>query len=121
VGTNSRNKGKAGARRARGGKAAGKAPPRSAAGRAGFGALRPWKLEDAKARFSEVVRRARAEGPQRVTYRGQDAVVVIAVDELARLLPAGRPRKPLVEFLQATALAEIDVGRAPDRGRDLDL
>ncbi|HEX9568729.1 MAG TPA: type II toxin-antitoxin system prevent-host-death family antitoxin [Rhodospirillales bacterium] len=121
MGTKTGNKGKAGARRPRVGKAARKAPPRLATGRARFGALRPWKLEDAKARFSEVVRRARAEGPQRVTYRGEDAVVVIAVDELARLLPAGRPRKPLVDFLQATALNEIDVGRAPDRGRDLDL
>ncbi|MBI2584919.1 MAG: type II toxin-antitoxin system Phd/YefM family antitoxin [Rhodospirillales bacterium] len=121
MGAKTGNKGKAGARRPRGGKAARKAPPRLSAGCAGFGALRPWKLEDAKARFSEVVRRARAEGPQRVTYRGEDAVVVIAVDELARLLPAGRPRKPLVDFLQATALGEIDVGRAPDRGRDLDL
>jgi len=41
-----------------------------------------WKLEDAKARFSEVVRRARTEGPQHVTVRGQEAVVVIAVEEL---------------------------------------
>ena len=46
-----------------------------------------WKLEDAKARFSEVVRRAQSEGPQRVTLRGREAVVVISVDELDRLLP----------------------------------
>ena len=44
-----------------------------------------WKLQDAKARFSELVRRARTEGPQRVTIRGHDAVVVIAADELERL------------------------------------
>ena len=37
-----------------------------------------WKLEDAKARFSEVVRRARNEGPQHVTVRGKDSVVVIS-------------------------------------------
>jgi len=43
-----------------------------------------WKLEDAKARFSEVVRHAREDGPQRVTVRGQDAVVVMR-------RPAGRP------------------------------
>lgn len=81
--------------------------------------LRAWKLEDAKARFSEVVRRAREEGPQRVTYRGEDAVVVIAVEELRRLLPAERPERPLVDFLQGTALAEIDIRREPDRGRDI--
>lgn len=90
-------------------------------GRRAIGRLRVWKLEDAKARFSEVVRRARKEGPQRVTYRGQDAVVVIAVEELTRLLPRRRTAQPLLEFLQGTALGEIDVGREPDRGRDVTL
>lgn len=82
---------------------------------AGFPA---WKLEDAKAKFSEVVRRARRQGPQRVTYRGKDAVVVIAVDDLKALLPAERPERSLVRFLRSTALAEIDVRRQPDRGRE---
>ncbi len=36
-----------------------------------------WKLQDAKARFSEVVRRARAGDPQQVTVHGKDAVVVV--------------------------------------------
>jgi len=39
---------------------------------------RVWKLEDAKARFSEVVQLALSEGPQRVTRRGRPAVLVIA-------------------------------------------
>ena len=57
------------------------APPRGP----GFYA---WKLEDAKARFSEVVRLAREQGPQRVTVRGQDAVVVVSAADYARLAPA---------------------------------
>lgn len=36
-----------------------------------------WKLQDAKARFSEVVRRARAGKPQHVTVHGKEAVVVV--------------------------------------------
>jgi antitoxin Phd len=36
-----------------------------------------WKLQDAKARFSEVVRRARAGKPQQVTIHGREAVVVV--------------------------------------------
>lgn len=40
-----------------------------------------WKLHDAKARFSEVVRRARADGPQRVTIHGKDAVVIVAAED----------------------------------------
>ena len=35
-----------------------------------------WKLQDAKARFSEVVRRARAGEPQEVTVRGENPVVI---------------------------------------------
>jgi antitoxin Phd len=47
-----------------------------------------WKLEDAKARFSELVRQARERGPQRVTVRGKEAVVVLAAEDYARLAPA---------------------------------
>ena len=47
-----------------------------------------WRLEEAKARFSELVRLARASGPQHVTVRGQEAVVVLSAEEYARLAPA---------------------------------
>ena len=80
-----------------------------------------WKLEDAKARFSEVVRRARTEGPQHVTVRGQEAVVVIAVEELRRLLPAVAPGPPLVAFLQSLDLSSVDLDRERDLGRDVAL
>jgi prevent-host-death family protein len=46
-----------------------------------------WKLEDAKARLSEVVRLAQEQNPQRITVRGKDAVVVISAEEFAKLLP----------------------------------
>jgi prevent-host-death family protein len=48
----------------------------------------PWRLEQAKARFSELVRLARKAGPQRVTLHGQDAVVVLSAEDFARLSPA---------------------------------
>jgi prevent-host-death family protein len=47
-----------------------------------------WKLEDAKARFSEVVRLAEAGNPQHVTVRGRAAVVILAAADYARLAPA---------------------------------
>jgi prevent-host-death family protein len=47
-----------------------------------------WRLEEAKARFSELVRLARDRGPQRVTVRGQDAVVILSAVEYSRLAPA---------------------------------
>lgn len=42
-----------------------------------------WSLAEAKAKFSEVVERARHEGPQRVTKNGRDAVVVVSAEEWA--------------------------------------
>lgn len=87
----------------------------------GIAAYPAWKLEDAKAQFSEVVRMARSTGPQRVTRRGQDAVVVVSAEEFETLLAGAHPRASLTEFLRATALSEIQVEREVDRGRDLDL
>jgi antitoxin Phd len=83
--------------------------------------LPAWKLEEAKARFSEVVRRARSEGPQRVTCRGQDSVVIIATEDLARLLSPPRTGADLIRFLQATGLGDLEIEREEDRGRDIEL
>jgi antitoxin Phd len=80
-----------------------------------------WKLEDAKARFSEVVRLARTEGPQRVTVRGKDAVVVVAVETLEKLLPPEKPRQNLVAFLQGLGIGDLDLTREYDTGRDITL
>lgn len=79
-----------------------------------------WKLEDAKARFSEMVRQAREDGPQRVTVRGQDAVVVMSVEEFERLVPQ-KPRVPFVQFMEGLHLGGLDLEREMDRGRDAEL
>ena len=89
--------------------------------RHGIDAFPAWKLEDAKARFSEVVRLARTRGPPRVTRRGSDAVVVVSAEDFETLLAGARPRASLAEFLRATALSEIETEREADRGRDLSL
>ena len=80
-----------------------------------------WKLEDAKARFSEVVRLARDVSPQRVTVRGRPAVVVIAADEYDRLSPPAKPRS-LFDMLQGlTELGELEIERDRDTGRDIEF
>jgi prevent-host-death family protein len=66
---------------------------------------RTWKLEDAKARFSELVRLARSVGPQRVTVRGQDAVVVVSAESFAALMP-GRRQPSLYALLSTSPLRE---------------
>lgn len=80
-----------------------------------------WKLQDAKARFSELVRRAQAEGPQRVTVRGHDAVVVIAADELERLLLPASNTVPFVTFMETLSVDGLDLSRDRDFGRDVDF
>jgi prevent-host-death family protein len=73
-----------------------------------------WLLQDAKARFSELVRRARSDGPQLVTVRGREEVVVVAADEFRRL-QGGRTGAALVAAMQASPYREIEL--APSRGR----
>ncbi|MGE0253798.1 MAG: type II toxin-antitoxin system prevent-host-death family antitoxin [Alphaproteobacteria bacterium] len=87
----------------------------------GNDALPAWKLEDAKAQFSEVVRRAREAGPQLVTVRGQQAVVIVAAEEYSAMSIEQHDRADLVDFLQGLALADLDIEREPDRGRDIEL
>lgn len=80
-----------------------------------------WKLEDAKAKFSELVRRANSEGPQTVTVRGREAVVVVSAEQYGRLQPPPADRLPLVEFLQSLDLGGLDLTRERDLGRDISL
>src|SRR5258708_38178670 len=67
-----------------------------------------WLLQDAKARFSELVRRVRSEGPQRVTVHGRDEVVVISAEEFRRLKgdPTGAA---LIAAMQASPPRGIDI------------
>lgn len=75
---------------------------------------RQWSLHDAKARFSELVRCVRAEGPQHVTVHGRDEVVVIAAEEFRRL-KGNRTGKALVTAMQASPHREIEL--EPRRSR----
>jgi prevent-host-death family protein len=67
-----------------------------------------WPLQDAKARFSELVRRARSEGPQHVTVHGREEVVVISSDEFQRL-NGRRTGQALIDALKNSPYPEIDL------------
>jgi antitoxin Phd len=71
-----------------------------------------WQLQEAKARLSEVVRRAGTDGPQTITYRGKDSVVVVAAGEYERLV--GR-KKSFVDFLLSIPKLDEDALRAINR------
>jgi prevent-host-death family protein len=53
--------------------------------------MRSWPVQEAKAKFSELVETALAEGPQLVTKRGDEAVVVVPVETWKRLEARARP------------------------------
>src|SRR5260370_35323456 len=73
-----------------------------------------WLLQEAKARFSELVRRVRSEGPQRVTVHGRDEVVVLSAEDFKRL-NGGRTGAALVEAMQALPYPRVDFDADRDR------
>jgi len=81
-----------------------------------------WLLQDAKARFSELVRRVRSEGPQRVTVHGRDEVVVISAEEFRRL-KGDLTGEALIAAMQASPHRDIDIepNRAPMAVRGVSL
>jgi prevent-host-death family protein len=81
-----------------------------------------WVLQDAKARFSELVRLVRSEGPQHVTVHGRDEVVVIAVEEFRRL-KGSSTGQALIDALQASPHRHIEIApaRVPMPVREVSL
>jgi antitoxin Phd len=83
----------------------------------------PWQIQSAKARFSEVFRRARSEGPQRITRQGKEGVVMVAEEQFDRLVGKSHQPKNLVQFFRRSPFVgvELDLERDRDPGRDVDL
>jgi antitoxin Phd len=78
-----------------------------------------WQLQEAKQRFSELVRRAVVEGPQVVTKHGEETAVVVSIEEYRRLT---RDRPDFREFLlTAPDLDLLEIDRQGDRARTVEL
>ena len=82
-----------------------------------------WQLQIAKARFSEVFRRARSEGPQRITRQGKEGVIMIAEEHFDQLAGKSHQPKSLVQFFRESPMVgvDLDLERVRDPGRDIDL
>src|SRR5207237_5284667 len=90
--------------------------------KAAYRSLPAWKLQDAKAHFSRVVREALEHGPQRVTLHGRDAVVILSAEAYGRLAPvAAQPS--LHALLSRSPLRDLDFERESVRSpvRDVEL
>jgi antitoxin Phd len=82
-----------------------------------------WQVQSAKARFSEVFRRARTEGPQRITRQGKDGVVMLAEEQYDQLVGKSHQPRSLVQFFRESPLVgvELDLERSRDPERDIEL
>ncbi|MFA5083257.1 MAG: type II toxin-antitoxin system Phd/YefM family antitoxin [Hydrogenophilaceae bacterium] len=82
--------------------------------------MHSWQLQEAKARFSEVVKSAHSEGPQEITLRGQPAAVLLSIEDYARLT---RAKHGLVDFLRQSPLhgADLQIERDHSPAREIAL
>lgn len=75
--------------------------------------MKRWPVQDAKARFSEFLQASLTRGPQLVTMRGEEAAVLVPVEEWRRLNARARPGfKALLLENEARAALAI-----PKRGK----
>jgi prevent-host-death family protein len=75
--------------------------------------MKAWPVQDAKARFSELLETCLKDGPQLVTKRGEKAAVLVPMAQWERLAEAGKPT--LKDLLLADA-ARFDM-QIPPRGK----
>ena len=80
-----------------------------------------WQLHDAKARFSELFRRVRTEGPQRVVKQRGEAVVIVPAEDFDRASEPARQPNSLLEFFQSapTGGQALDLKRKRDKTRTI--
>ena len=79
-----------------------------------------WTVAEAKARFSELIDKARSDGPQTITRKGRTAVIVVAAEEWERKT---KRTGNLAEFFAASPLrgSKLKVERVKGGLRKLDL
>ena len=79
-----------------------------------------WQLQEAKSKFSDVVKRAQSEGPQGITLRGEPVAVLVSRADYARL---AQPKPGFVEFMRRSPMVgvELDTQRQVDLTREIAL
>ena len=86
-----------------------------------------WQIQDAKQRFSEMIRAVTRDGPQVITRHGEDVAVVVDIAEYRRLTGPGRDLAgillggPKLDDATAEVFADIEAERKADLGRTVDL
>ncbi len=82
--------------------------------------MKSWQLQEAKARFSKVVRDATLKGPQNITVRGEPVVMIISITEFDKLT---KKKPSFVQFMRQSPLVgtKIDWQRDTSTCREIEL
>ncbi|MFC1617099.1 type II toxin-antitoxin system Phd/YefM family antitoxin [Candidatus Margulisiibacteriota bacterium] len=82
--------------------------------------MHKWQIQEAKSKLSKVVNEAIAHGPQAITRRGQNTVIVISFEDYSKLI---KPRENIVDFFDKSPLKglELDLSRSQELPRDINL
>ena len=82
--------------------------------------MHAWTVAEAKAKLSELIDKAQAEGPQRITKHGRTTAVVVGAKEWQR---RAKRKGNLAQFLAASPLrgSRLQVGRLSMRLRKVEL
>jgi antitoxin Phd len=78
-----------------------------------------WQVQDAKSHFSEVIERARSEGPQTITRHGAERAVVLSIEEYRALSSAKPDFKAYL--LGGPKIDNFEIERDPDTGREIEV
>jgi antitoxin Phd len=78
-----------------------------------------WQVQQAKTRLSEVIERARTEGPQTITRHGSERAVVLSIEDY-RALVAHKPDFT-AHLLGGPKVDDFTIERDRDAGRDVEL
>jgi prevent-host-death family protein len=83
---------------------------------------RKWQIQEAKNRLSEVIELALKEGPQTVTRRGEDVVVIVSKADFDRTRRSGK-RGSFYKFMRGLSFvgADLDLERSSEGMREVDL
>lgn len=79
-----------------------------------------WQLQEAKNKFSNLVDKARLDGPQIVTKHGKESVVIISFEDYQKL---NKPTSDIISFFQESPLSgmNLDLARDKSSSRETDL
>ena len=82
---------------------------------------RKWQIQEVKNRLSEVVDLALEEGPQTITRHGKEVAVLVSKEDFDRRRRSRSAPGTILPFLRRLRFAELDLERAKDADRDVDL